>query len=100
MQWDLGNVGQCFVQGSAGRWAVAAADEAFILSNGNLGNLTGVATAHLCMAGEGGAGWIRQFSSSSKKYNELPCALVADASHSLKESLKRVVLGPLVTGVL
>ena len=39
----------CFVQ----HWALgSSADEAFILSNGNLGNLTGVATAHLCM-GEG-----------------------------------------------
>ena len=36
----------CFVQ----HWALgSSADEAFILSNGDLGNLAGVATGHLCV---------------------------------------------------
>ena len=49
--WAMWYSGQCFVL----HWVLGCpADEAFILSNGNLGNLTGVATAHLCMGGGGG----------------------------------------------
>ena len=52
----------CFVL----HWALgSSADEAFILSNGDLGNLAGVATGHLCM-GLGQARFV-SFSISSQK---------------------------------